>query len=54
MEKEELVYLQELMRIFESTFNQMRKAYEERNPLKFNSLKKALGNIQEKISRAAK
>ena len=54
MEREEVIYLKELVRIFESTFNQMKQAYKERDPEKFNSMKKSLENIQEKISRATK
>ncbi|MEA3248562.1 MAG: hypothetical protein U9Q73_02540 [Nanoarchaeota archaeon] len=54
MEKEEIIYLEELLRIFESTFNQMKQAYIEKDPDKFNSMKKALANVQEKISRATK
>jgi len=54
MEKEELIYLKELIRILESTVNQMRDAYERKDSERFNSLKKALFNIQDKIGRFTK
>jgi len=54
MEREEVIYLKELIRIFETTFNQLKKAYDSKNLEEFNSLKKNLLNIQEKISKAAK
>jgi uncharacterized membrane protein (DUF106 family) len=54
MEREEIIYLKELIRIFSTTFNQMKKAYDEKDLEKFKSLKKALLNVQEKIARACK
>lgn len=54
MEKEEFIYLRELIRIFDNTAGQLKIAYENKNPEKFNDLKKALLNVQEKISRASK
>jgi 2-oxo-4-hydroxy-4-carboxy--5-ureidoimidazoline (OHCU) decarboxylase len=54
MEREEVIYLKELTRIFETTFNQLKKAYNSKNIEEFNSFKKALINVQEKISKASR
>ena len=54
MEREEVIYLKELIRIFETTFNQLKKSYGSRNIGEFNSFKKKLLNVQEKISKASR
>jgi len=54
MEKEEFIYLRELIRIFDKTAGQLKIAYESKDSEKFNDLKKALLNVQEKIVRATK
>jgi len=54
MEKEEFIYLRELIRIFDNTAGQLKVAYENKDSEKFNILKKAILNVQEKISRATK
>jgi len=54
MEKEEFIYLKELIKIFDTTAGQLKVAYESKDSEKFNYLKKALLNVQEKISRATK
>jgi plasmid replication initiation protein len=46
--------LNELIRISDLTSDQLKKAYEDKDTQKFNQLKKALLNVQEKISRAVK
>jgi hypothetical protein len=54
MEKEEFIYLKELIKIFDTTAGQLKAAYDSKEAEKFNYLKKALLNVQEKISRVTK
>lgn len=54
MEKEEFIYLRELIRIFDKTAGQLKIAYESKDSERFNDLKKALLNVQDKISGATK
>ncbi|MFA5953537.1 MAG: hypothetical protein WC812_03015 [Candidatus Pacearchaeota archaeon] len=54
MRKEEILYLGQLFEILEDKIKRLKESYENKEVLKFNSLKKEIIQIHEKISETIK